>query len=200
MSEPFIGEIRMFGGTFAPSSWAFCNGQLLAIAQYSALFSILGTTYGGDGRVNFGLPDLRGRVPTGMGTGPGLPPVVEGQMGGAVAASLTIANLPPHSHQAVFTPSGGAPAQVNVTDTVGTLKTAAGNLLAQPPATGPSSALIYAPATSPVSGTLGGVSGSPGSGTVTVGNTGGGLPVSTLPPFLGINFIIALEGIYPPRN
>ena len=203
MSEPYIGEIRMFAGNFAPRGWAFCNGQTLAVSQYAALFSILGTTYGGNGQTTFQLPNLQGRVPVHPGTGQGLPPVVPGEVGGTPTVTLTQLNLPAHTHNAVFTPSGSVPAaQVNVTDTVGTLKTAAGNMLAQTPAAGQSQALIYAPGDSPVSGQLSGVSGGGGTlgGTVQVGLTGANQPVSTMPPYLGVNFIIALQGVFPSRN
>ena len=101
--EPFIGQIMMFSGNFAPRGWAFCDGQLLAIAQNSALFSIVGTTYGGDGRTTFGLPDLRGRTPVHQGNGPGLPPVSLGQKGGAASTTLIVQNLPAHTHAATVT-------------------------------------------------------------------------------------------------
>ena len=106
MADPFIGEIIMFAGNFAPRGWALCDGQLLSIAQNSALFSILGTTYGGDGRTTFGLPDLRGRVAVHEGTGPGLPNIRLGQKGGAVNHTLTQGQLPPHTHTVAC--SGGA--------------------------------------------------------------------------------------------
>jgi microcystin-dependent protein len=96
--EPFIGEIKMFGGNFAPRGFAFCDGQLLSISQNTALFAILGTTYGGDGRTTFGLPDLRGRVPVHAGTGPGLSSYRIGQKGGTETTTITVANLPAHSH------------------------------------------------------------------------------------------------------
>lgn len=202
MSEPFIGEIRMVGFNFAPRGWAFCQGQLLSIAQNSALFSLLGTTYGGNGQTTFGLPDLRGRVPVGQGSGPGLQPVVQGEMAGTQTVTLNSTQMPVHNHIAQFTPPATpVTAQVNVTDTVGTLRTAAGNLLAQTPGAGPASALIYAPADSPVSGQLSGVSlTGPIGGSVTVAAAGGSQPFSVLQPYLGINFIIALEGIFPSRN
>ncbi|KRS10186.1 hypothetical protein XM53_22310, partial [Roseovarius atlanticus] len=98
MADPFIGQIVLFGGNFAPRNWAFCDGQLVAISQNSALFSILGTTYGGDGRTTFGLPDLRGRVPIGPRQGPGLTFYREGQKGGAEDVTLTQAEMPSHSH------------------------------------------------------------------------------------------------------
>ena len=100
--EPLLGQIIMFGGNFAPRGWAFCDGQLLPIAQNTALSSILGTTYGGDGRTTFGLPDLRGRVPMGGGHGPGLSPRSLGQKGGNETTTLTVSNLPPHNHSAAL--------------------------------------------------------------------------------------------------
>jgi microcystin-dependent protein len=109
--EPFIGQIMLFAGNFAPRGWALCNGQLLAIAQYSALFSILGTTYGGNGQTTFALPDLRGRAPIHFGQGPGLSNYDLGQHGGAESVTLTPANLPPHTHGLQFAPdASGDPA------------------------------------------------------------------------------------------
>ena len=117
MAEAFLGEIRMFGGNFAPVGWAFCQGQLLPISQNTALFSLLGTTYGGDGVQTFALPDLQGRVPLGMGQGPGLSPYVEGQTGGAESFTLTTQQMPAHSHavaatgsQSTTDPKGAVPA------------------------------------------------------------------------------------------
>ena len=98
MSQPFIGQIQMFGGNFAPRGWALCDGQLLAISSNSALFAIIGTIYGGDGRTTFGLPDLRGRMPFHWGSGPGLPNVTIGQKGGNLTTILSVPNLPPHMH------------------------------------------------------------------------------------------------------
>lgn len=96
--EPYIGDITMFGSNFAPRGWAFCNGQLLSVSQYTALFSILGTTYGGDGRTTFGLPDLRGRAPMHPGRGPGLRPYKLGEKGGSEQNKLTTNQLPSHNH------------------------------------------------------------------------------------------------------
>ncbi|MEQ1725168.1 MAG: tail fiber protein [Sphingopyxis sp.] len=98
MAEPYIGEIRIFAGNFPPSGWAFCDGQLLSVATNETLFTLIGTTYGGDAVNSFGLPDLRGRIPVGVGAGPGLPPVALGQMFGSEAVTLTPDTLPPHSH------------------------------------------------------------------------------------------------------
>lgn len=200
--DPFIGEIRMFAGSFAPSGWALCNGQILAISSNQALFAILGTTYGGNGTTNFQLPDLRSRVPLHAGQGNGLAPFVPGQVAGVENITLTINNLPSHNHQATFTPSGGgSAAQVNVTQTVGTLQDPTGNMLAKSPAAGPSSANLYAPASSTVSGQLAGVSGGGGGGgTVAVGLTGNSTPFNIRSPLLCVNFIIALQGVFPSRN
>jgi microcystin-dependent protein len=101
MSEPYVGEIRMFAGNFAPRGWAFCDGQLLAVAQNDALFSLLGTIYGGDGRTTFGLPDLRGRVPIHAGSGPGLSPRRLGEKGGQEDVTLSLNELPQHDHMLI---------------------------------------------------------------------------------------------------
>lgn len=98
MSEPFLGEVRIFGFNFAPRGWAFCNGQILSIAQNTALFALLGVMYGGNGQTTFGLPDLRGRVPLGFGQGPGLSPYNQGQTGGTESVTLQTNQMPMHSH------------------------------------------------------------------------------------------------------
>ena len=107
MGQPYIGEIRLFGGNFAPFGWAFCNGAIMSIAQNTAMFQLLGTSYGGDGQSTFGLPDLQGRVPIHQGQGAGLSSYVMGQTGGTETVTLTAAQLPQHSHAAVG--SGGNP-------------------------------------------------------------------------------------------
>lgn len=170
--DPFIGEIRMFAGNFAPRGWAFCDGQILPIAQYAAVFSLLGTTYGGDGRVTFALPDLRGRAPQAMGAGPGLTPRTLGEVGGVESVTLLEREMPAHGHALAAsrapavgrTPAGlTAEPEVDVADT---------------PA-GAGAALV------------------PGA---QLGPTGGGAPHPNLPPSLAINFIIALQGIFPARG
>src|SRR6478672_10112699 len=98
MSEPFLAEIIMFAGNFAPRGWAFCQGQILSIAQNTALFSLLGTTYGGNGQTTFALPDLRGRVPVGTGQGPGLSNYDLGQVSGSESVTLTVSQMPAHNH------------------------------------------------------------------------------------------------------
>jgi len=171
MSEPFLGEIRIFAGNFAPRGFANCDGQLLAISSNTALFSLLGTFYGGDGRTTFGLPDLRGRVPVHVGSGPALPSYSEGQKGGSNTTTLTAANLPPHNHQVV----------PPVTNDRRTTNRPAGAV----PAQGGS----YSTASPSDVGAA--------YGTQTVG---GGQSFSIMPPYLAVRFIIALVGIYPSRN
>ena len=172
MSEPFIGEIRMFAGNFAPRGWAFCDGQLLAVAQNDALFSLYGTIYGGDGRTTFALPDLRGRLPIHAGSGPGLSPRPIGARGGAEQVTLTTNQLPPHSHTLQASPDAA-------TDTSPAGKTfaqvAGGDLYGSiaPTASFENSA---------------------------VGTTGGSQAHPNLMPFLCVNFICALVGIYPSRT
>ena len=173
MSEPFVGEIRMFAGNFAPRGWAFCDGQLLAVSQNDALFSLLGTIYGGDGRTTFGLPEMRGRIPVHAGTGPGLSQRRLGAKSGAESVTVTANNLPAHSHPFQAT-SNSANAQ-----------SAAGALPAQ------SQADIYLDNLDDGSTSLAADS---------VTNAGGGQAHNNLMPYLCVNFIIALFGIYPSRS
>jgi microcystin-dependent protein len=181
MSEPFIGEITLSAGNFAPKGWAFCQGQLLAIQQYSALFSILGTTYGGDGVTTFALPDLRGRAPLGFGQGPGLSSYVLGQASGAQAVTLNVNQLPAHTHALMATAASGS-----VPSPAGAFNAA--NVDSQG-----GTATDFAAATpAPVLAAM--AAGS-------VGNSAGGSgPVAVVQPFLALEFIIALEGTYPSRN
>lgn len=172
MSEPFVGEIRMFAGNFAPRGWAFCDGQLLAVSQNDALFSLLGTIYGGDGRTTFGLPDMRGRIPIHAGSGPGLSPRRLGARGGAENVTLSTNQLPSHTHTVKGT-SDAADSSDPVT-----------RLPAQ--ATGINIFASSAPSIN-MSGTA-------------VPNVGGSRSHSNLMPFLCVNFIIALFGIYPSRH
>ena len=169
--DPFVGEIRFVAFNFAPTGWAKCEGQLVPISQNTALFSLLGTTYGGDGRTTFALPDLRGRVPLGPGQGPGLTNRDLGETGGAEQVTLTQSQIPPHSHPAMASSSEG-----NTTSP-------AGNALA-----GLRNKGIYT--TASPDATLSGQ---------TIGVAGGGQPHENMPPFLGLNCIIALQGIYPSQ-
>jgi microcystin-dependent protein len=171
MSEPFVGEIKMFAGNFAPRSWALCDGQLLAVAQNDALFSLLGTIYGGDGRTTFGLPDLRGRVPIHAGSGPGLSQRNLGAKSGTEKVTLTTNELPSHKH-------GNLQASENGATTVGP----------QANVTGEATKRFYRSDTS----------GAMNSKAVTA--VGGGQSHTNLMPTLCVNFIIALYGIYPSRS
>lgn len=163
MAEPFLSEIRIMSFVFAPRGWALCNGQLLPINQNQALFSLLGTTYGGDGRVNFALPDLRGRTPIHTGSGHTL-----GERGGEQAHTLSIAELPTHTHVA------------NATTATGNIPVPTSNILADSPSQ------LYAAPTNLVSLQPG-----------TITNTGGSQAHLNMQPFLTLSFCIALQGIFP---
>jgi microcystin-dependent protein len=172
--EPFLGEIRMFAGNFAPRGWAFCDGQILPISQYQSLYSLLGTTYGGDGRTTFALPDLRGRVPLHPGTGAGLSTRRLGERSGTETVTLGVTQMPGHSHAATLQASS----------LPGNTSAPGGNL----PAAGRN---FYSTGAANVA--------MDGAG-VTVGSAGGGQSHPNMQPYLGINYIIALQGLYPSRN
>ncbi|MBQ1783817.1 MAG: tail fiber protein [Gammaproteobacteria bacterium] len=193
MSDPFIGEIRMFAGTFAPRGWTFCNGQLLAVATNSALFSILGTTYGGNGTTTFGLPNLQSRTPVGTGTGEGLSNVALGQVAGVEKVNLTAGQLP----SAVLPVTGAASVAIPVNTTVGTSKTPSATSVLSTTNDGAAGAEVDIYSAAPGGTTL-----APFNATVTGNATlqGGGNPLTVRNPYLGMNFIIALEGIYPTRD
>lgn len=171
--EPYLGEIRMFAGNFAPRGWAKCEGQLLSIASNTALFSLLGTTYGGDGMTTFALPDLRGRVPMAPGQGPGLSSRILGEMTGSETTTLTVNQMPAHTHAVNAStidgdqnvPTGAIPANTKTLDK---------EYLAGAPNTTMSPSMI--------------------------GVSGGNQPFNIVQPSLCVTFIIALEGIYPPRD
>jgi microcystin-dependent protein len=182
MAEPFVGEIRMFGGNFAPRSWAFCDGQLLPISQNQALFSLLGTTYGGDGRTTFALPDLRGRIPIQQGTGPGLSSSALGQKFGSELEVLSINEIPSHMHSAT--------GQAKCNDANGTTDKAKGNIWSED--LGVSSA-TYSSNAADDSMAVDSVA-------VTINNSGSNQGHTNVQPSLGIHYIIALFGIYPSRN
>ncbi len=174
MAEPFIGQIIQAGFNFAPRGYATCDGQLLSIAQNTALFSLLGTTFGGDGRVTFGLPDLRGRVAIHQGQGPGLTSRVMGEASGQENHTLISSEMPQHNHLAAASNAGGA------------LGTPNGNFLA---ASSSNQTAMYRPASD-------GSALSP----QTIGLSGGSQPHNNMQPYLVINFCIAMVGIFPSRN
>jgi len=169
VADPFIAQITLFAGNFAPRGWAFCAGQILPIAQNTALFSLLGTTYGGNGQTTFALPDLRGRVPVGTGQGPGLSNVDLGETGGSESVTLTQSQMPAHSHLAGVTQAAQA--------------------ASRPANKVPSAGGAYADASD-------GSTFNPAH----IQNSGGGQPIPIRPPYLGLNYIIALQGIFPSRN
>jgi microcystin-dependent protein len=211
MSDPYLGEIRMVGFSYAPSGWALCNGQAMSISQNNALFALLGITYGGNGTTTFNLPDLQGRFPLHAGSGAGLPVYAQGDKAGAPSVNLNNTQLPAHTHVATFTPSGGGTPTVTVNvqgaSGTGTTATAAGNYIAGVTSSignaQPHTSNLYVPSAS--AGTLGNIAGvsatvsGVGGGTVANALTGNGVPFSIQNPYLAVYFIIALTGIFPPR-
>lgn len=210
MADPFIGEIRLFGFNFNPRGWYLCNGGLLPIANESTLFSLLGTQYGGDGRFTFGLPDLRGRVPMSKGRHPGSGyDWRQGQMGGFETHTLTILEMPQHSHSATFQATGASAPTVTLEATYEpgneSLPSEGAYLAASTAPSGGAdkNELIYK--TSPGQDSLvklGGmtVTGGSVSGIVTVDANGGSRAFSIMQPTLALNYCIAQVGIYPPRG
>jgi microcystin-dependent protein len=175
VTDPFLAEIRIFGGNFAPRGWALCNGQLMSISQNTALFALLGVTYGGDGRVTFGLPNLQGSAPMQQGQGPGLSPRTLGEMGGSSTVTLINSEMPLHTHTALaFDDSGTSTSPANAT-WAQSLKGRVGENLysSQQP-----DMLMNSQTVLP---------------------TGGSQPHNNMPPYLTVTFIIALEGIFPQR-
>lgn len=195
--DPLLGSISMFGGNFAPRGWAFCDGQLLPISSNSALFSILGTTYGGDGRTTFALPDLRGRVPIHPGTGPGLSNRRLGERGGVESVTLSEAQLPAHSHTASADVDGSF--SLPVSSDPGDATTPDGNVLAAQESVRGNVPIppIYSTTATP-DGSMA-ITGSP-TGAVTVDDTGGSGAHTNVQPYLGVNYIIALQGLFPSRS
>lgn len=178
MADQYLGEIRVFAGDFAPQGWALCNGQLMSISQNTALYSILGTSFGGDGTTNFALPNLSGSVPMHWGQGPGLTPRELGQSVGAPEVTLTTATMPSHSHQAMALAASGQ------------TKLSTGSVFAEDPSAGPhqpGQPLYTSSANTAMSGAA-------------LASAGGGQPHNNMQPYLGLTFIIALEGEYPSRS
>ncbi len=177
MSEPFVAEIRIFPFNFAPRGWAFCDGQILPLAQNTALFSLLGTTYGGNGQSNFALPNLRGRLPLAQGQGPGLSERTLGESGGSETVALLPQQMPAHSHalQASASASSGSPVGAAMAPAL-----SAGNLPVPMYRSGTTSRVAMAGDA--------------------VAPAGGSQPHNNMPPYLTLNFCIALQGVFPPRS
>jgi microcystin-dependent protein len=172
--DPYLAQVILFAGNFAPQSWAYCDGSLISIQQNSALFSLIGTYYGGNGQTTFALPDLRGRIAIGAGQGQGLSYHSIGEAAGSENHSITGNQLPAHTHNVV----------IPTTDSPGNTDDPVNNILAG------ADSLIYAPA-----------AGAPGKyGGVSMAGAGASQPVQMLQPYLALNYIIAMEGIYPSRN
>lgn len=196
MDDGMIGEVRLFAGNFAPRNWAFCDGQLLAISQNDALFSILGTTYGGDGRTTFGLPDLRGRTAVQQGNGPGLSDTNLGQKKGAEFSEVNVNNLPAHTHSVA-----DATWKPRASSVAGNNDDPVGNILAR---------AEDAAGTKNIYATQADFDGSPSDqvdmvapelAVTAVGTTGGsGASIPNRQPYLGLRYIICLFGTYPSRS
>ena len=176
--EPFLGEIMMFAGNYAPRGWAFCDGQLMDIAGNQALFALIGTVYGGDGRKTFALPDLRGRAPRHAGAGPGLAPIRLGQRGGANSHTLSVSEMPAHSHKP----------KLHAETAVADAENPQGRMLALSNIGFPT----YTSEIATKDRTLADAS-------ITSDTVGGGQPFSIDSPYLAIQYLIAIEGMFPPR-
>lgn len=185
MSEPFLGQVEMFSFNFAPKGWTTCSGQLLPINQNQALFSVLGTTYGGDGRVTFGLPDLQSRVPVGQGQGIGLSSYTLGQRGGEEAHTLNISEMAAHNHNLMVDSSTAASNNTGVPSTSVVL----GQTTGVPASGSLFPLLLYA------SGTAGAALDAH-----SITTTGGSQPHTNIMPYLTLNFCISLQGIFPSPN
>jgi microcystin-dependent protein len=179
MSEPFVGEIEIYAFNFAPKGWAFCQGQLLAISQNTALFSLLGTQYGGDGKSTFGLPNLQGKIPNHFGQGPGLSLYTQGQTGGEATVTLLASQMPAHNHTVNASSSSG---HIN-NPTAATVLGAVGGGI------GKSGKAYTASTASNVN-----------MGTSASNNAGGGQPHNNMAPYVALNYCIALQGVFPARN
>ena len=172
MSSPFIGEIRIFAGNFAPNGWMFCEGQLLPISENETLFNLIGTTYGGDGQSTFALPDLRGRIPNHQGTGSSGTPYVMAEMGGVEEVTLTVNQIPTHNHTVLASSANAS------------TPNAANNVVAQTP-----TADFYS--ADPPDAALAANS---------ISSAGGSQPHTNFQPYICINYIISLFGIFPTQN
>ncbi|CAM4002090.1 phage tail protein [Flavobacterium cucumis] len=182
-TEPFIGEIKIFGFNFAPQSYQLCSGQIMSIAQNTALFSLLGTTYGGNGQTTFALPDLRGRMPIGQGQGPGLPNYSMGQLSGTTSVTILTSNLPAHTHAAQ-----GITVNMPVSNAGGDTDSPQGAYLAN------NGSEVFSSEPTP------GANYAPLSASGQTSIVGSNIPISILNPYLTINYSIAIYGIFPSRN
>lgn len=189
MAQPYVGEIRIFAGNFPPLGWMFCEGQLLPISENEVLFQLIGTTYGGDGQDTFALPDLRGRVPMHMGTGPGGVTYQLGEMGGVEAVTLTTQQIPAHNHP--------LPGSISIPvrgDSPGNSSDPVGNAVAI------STGKKFFTKTASASGLMAPITITPVSGPTMINFSGGSQPHENMQPFLAVHFIISLFGIFPSQT
>jgi microcystin-dependent protein len=205
MSDPYLGEIRMVGFNFAPNGWALCQGQIIAISQNSALFSLLGTYYGGNGVSTFQLPNLQGRSPVGAGAGLGLSTINIGEMSGTENVTLTTSNLPQHTHAATVTGGGAVTGNIAIPASTSTAAQTEGGTPGVTTVLGPvsvagRSGALYSTSTPDTTLKPFSVSLQAAAPTVQNGLTGNNTPVALRNPYLGINFCIALEGVFPSRG
>jgi microcystin-dependent protein len=180
-SQPYLGAIFIFAGNFAPRGFQLCQGQILPISQYAALFSILGTTYGGNGVTTFALPDLQGRAPIGQGNGAGLQPTLLGEKAGVASVTISASNMPMHNHALAC--------DSNANDTANL--SPASNFIGAQASVGQGGSGVANFSPGPVNSVM---------APTTIGFAGSSLPLSIQNPYLGINYIIAMEGIFPSRN
>ncbi|WP_186198520.1 phage tail protein [Burkholderia gladioli] len=204
MSDQYLGEIRMVAFDFAPYGWALCAGQLLPISQNNALFALLGTNYGGTGTTTFGLPNLQGRSPVGVGTGAGLAPIVLGETGGAEQITLTSSQMPMHTHAATVT-GGGGTSTVSIsipatTTTTSPQSVPGSNMVLGPGASSGHTATVYSTATPNTNLLPFNASVTTAPPSITNSVAGGSLPFDIRNPYIGLTFIIALQGVYPTRG
>ena len=196
--EGTIGEIRMFAGNFAPRSWVFCDGRLISISSNTALFSILGTTYGGNGQTTYAVPDFRGRVAVGTGTGNGLSNVQLGQMSGTESVTLLTTQIPAHNHTATAGTGGTGTATLNAVTANGNTQSPSGNYLAASRTASVASYIASGTTAAMNAGsiTLSNIT----AGAPTIGINGGSQPHSNMQPYLGMNYVICMFGIFPSRD
>jgi len=205
MSDPYVGEIRMVAFNYAPSGWALCQGQIVAISQNQALFALLGTVYGGNGVSNFQLPNLQGRSPVGAGQGLGLSFINLGESAGTENATLTIPNMPQHTHAATVTGGGAVTGNVAIPASTSTAAQTEGGVPGTTTVLGPVSVsgrggMLYSTSTPDTTLKPFAVSLQATAPTVQNAMTGNNTPVALRNPYLGVNFCIALQGVFPPRG
>jgi microcystin-dependent protein len=197
MSDPYVGEVRIVGFNFAPNGWATCAGQTVSISQNTTLFALIGTTYGGNGQTTYNLPDLQGRLAIGQGQGAGLSNYVQGQLSGSESRAILISNLPAHNH--AIAGSIGVATTVGTYSKLGGIGNPTGHILAKSQATSTPPSLVETYSDQEADGALGGVS-SVATPSLSTALTGNNIPFPIAQPYLVINYVISLFGVFPSRN